>query len=123
MRFFMWHQKLIKKLSTRNLALAIVGKVLAIFALGSMFAIQLDFLAKILLFLGVVLVLSYSISSLLDWHSGKESKYIDHFFGYLGGLLLMLHFGIQFPEILYQTWILALGIVLVLPGTFNLFKK
>ena len=53
------HEKFVRKLSIRNLYMAIVGKLLAIISIGSIFSLKLVKYSYIFLILGVVISVYY----------------------------------------------------------------
>jgi uncharacterized membrane protein YjjP (DUF1212 family) len=122
MYLFKWHEKLLRRMSTRNLAFVVCGQLLVWFVLGSLFADGLLRYDRYFLFLGIALFIYYLIDSFLDWHAERKTKYSSFFFGFMGGLLLLLFLGMQFPAMKWQLPLLIFGILLLVPGLLDLVK-
>ena len=105
-----------KNLTERQLNMGILGLVLAVLALGSMFSIDLVGYAYYVLIAATIILVNYVSDSIVH-------KKVRHLWGFIGMLLLVLFFGIQTPQAPFKIYILILGVILTIPALFNVVRK
>jgi hypothetical protein len=123
MGFFKWHEKFVRKVREKNIGLAIIGKSIVFLALGSIFSIELVVYGYIILLLAAYLLLTYCMLSYRLYVYHKKMKYMSHFMGVSGLLLLMLFVGIQSTQIPFKIYFLLFGVALIIPATVDLIKS
>ena len=123
MGFFEWHERLVKKVSLRNVSFAIFGEALAFFSLGSMFSNKLVKYGYFILIAAAILTYSYAKNNFTAWHQNTKVSYSAHISGFTGAILLLLFFGIQTPQMRFKIYILGIGVILVLPALKDIIKK
>jgi len=123
MYFFNSHKKLTERVSNGNLELALIGKFIDWFALGSIFSIQLVQYGYFFLLISMVILTNYCSRIFTFWMQGKKVYYRHHFFGLLGLFLLVLFTGIQTPQLPFKKYVFLLGLLFLIPAIIDLFKK
>lgn len=118
-----WHENLVRKISKRNLDLAILGKFLAILSLGSIFSIDLVRYGLFILIIGVLITIGYLNRNFISWHQNKEITYKRHVYGFIGAGLLMLFLGIQLTFLPFKIYVLIIGIIITIPALIDIIKK
>jgi len=138
MCFTKWHQGLLRRISEKNLKLVLLGKLLVWFAIGSYFSIQLASVSYIILTIGTILLAIY-LNRVVVTLKGKGSvPYGSHLVGFMGGMLIVLYFGQQSPQVglglfafLFgiqnppdiRPWLIVIGILMGLPALFEMMKN
>ncbi len=117
-----WQQRMMQKISPRNIILAFLGKVLFWFGLGAWFAEELGEWRRLLLFLGIVGILYYLLNNFLEWKLKREIQYKNHLLGAFSAALLVLAFSVEFAE-LRSVWLFVGGLLLVVPAIREMAKK
>lgn len=123
MGFWDWHEKLTVKVSEKNLRLAILGKMLAWVAIGSLLTIQLVPWAYYILVVAVILLFNYHLTALILWIKKQRIKHCYNMYGFIGLGLLTLYFGIQTPQLPFKWHVLAIGVALGMPALVEIFKR
>ena len=123
MGFLAWEERMIRKLSKRNFTLAIWGKILFAFAIGSLFSGELVRYSLGILLVGVILLIYYTTLVWNMWFVKKKIGLKEHIFGWIAMALVVLFFGIQTPQLKYNLVLLVVAIALVVPGTLEFFQK
>ena len=118
-----WHEKLVRKISERNINLTILGKALAWFALGSIFSIELVRWGYIILIASVYLIFRHIIKSFMQYLYGYKINYLNQMLGISGLLLLILFLGIQTPQMPFKIYVFIFGVILAIPALFNLIAN
>ena len=122
MKFFTWHEKLVRKVTERNLNLVITGKLLITFSLGTIFSITLVRYGYFILVAATFILMQYLITNFMQWFRGGKVSYGFHVFGFLGLFLLVLFLGIQSPQVPFKIYILIIGLILTIPAYVNILK-
>lgn len=123
MSFWKWHEKLVHKINEKNLKLAITGKIITYFALGSIFSRFLVEYSYFILIASALISIHFVQKCFFVYYKKEKLEYSSVILGFIGALLLILLFGIQSPQIPFVYYILGFGVLMVLPGTADLFKK
>lgn len=113
--FLSWQQRMMHKISPRNIILAFLGKVIFWFGLGAWFAEELGEWRRLLLFLGIVGILYYLLNNFLEWKLQREIQYKNHLLGAFSAALLVLAFSVEFAE-LRSVWLFVVGFALIVPA-------
>ena len=114
---------MIRKLSKRNFTLAIWGKILFAFAIGSIFSAELMQYSFGILLVGVILLVYYTTLVWNMWFAKNKIGLQHHIYGWIAIALVVLFFGIQTPGLKYNMILLVISIALILPGTLEFFSK
>ncbi len=122
MGLFKWEERLTRKISKRNLKLAIQAKILIVLSLGSLFSIELVKYGYYILLLSFIVILIYIQNNFFKWYNKEKINFPILELGSFGMFLLALFTGIQSPQIPFKIYILILGIILIIPAIINIFK-
>jgi len=116
-------EKLIRKISERNLKLAVSGELLMMFITGAIFSLNLVIYGYYIFILATLIVVNFIYYSILRWYNNKKLGFGNILFAFNGMLLLMLFLGIQSPQVPFKSYILIVGFLLTMPAFFNMIKK
>ncbi|MBD3312825.1 hypothetical protein GF345_00090 [Candidatus Woesearchaeota archaeon] len=117
-----WQEKLVKKASERNIRLAIIGKLIALIAIGALFSVQLIQYGYYIVTAATLILGIYFVGAFARWRKKKITTYSNNALGWIGMALLALYLGIQSPQIPYSIYILGLGIILTIPSLIEVVK-
>jgi len=123
MSFATWHKRLGMKISKKSLDLLVLGKFLFVLSLGSIFALDLVRWSYWILIAAMLLIINYLNENIMRVYQGKKISYTSDIFGFIGGLLLVLFFGIQTTQLPFKVYILVVAVILTLPALRDLLKK
>ena len=123
MKLMSWMEQLTRRVSERNLVLALTGKLLLIFFLGTQFSPVLMKYRYGLLVAGIFIMVSSFIEYSVYWHHRKSLSFAVLVWGTIGVYLLVLYFGIQSPQIPYKLVLLPLSVLLLIPANVDLARK
>ena len=123
MKLLAWTEQLPRKISERNLALGLTGKLLFMFFLGTQFSHVLVKYSYGLLLAGIFILVSAFIEYYAYWHHKKSLSFAVLVWGTIGVYLLILFFGIQSPQIPYKLVLLLLSVLLLIPANVDLLRK
>ena len=118
-----WHTKLVQKISRRNLNFIILGKILAVFALGGLFSRHLIAYGLYLLLGSFILLFSFFSTFGLNWYHKEKVTMATFFTGFLGLFIFSLFVGMQASSVPFREYILIFGIILTLPGLYEVIFK
>ncbi|MBR9699100.1 hypothetical protein GOV09_01430 [Candidatus Woesearchaeota archaeon] len=118
----MFFEKRLRKLSSTYFSMALLGKLLIIISLGSIFSRFLILYGLFILIFGVIIVVNYLHANLKNWHKKKQTTFSTHMLGYGGMMLLALFLGMQATFLPFKHIIFILGLVLIIPGTIQFFR-
>ena len=99
-------EKILKEITERNFNLGIFGTYIIAFTIGSMFSIKLVLFGYFILIISAIVIATYIRHICMTWYNNKKVKLSTAETGYLGGLLLLVFFGIQSPQVLFKPYIL-----------------
>lgn len=115
-----WHEKKVRRISETDLGLALYGKMLMVFSIGSIYSIQLVQYGYFILVAATLIIASYLRTSFMNWYKNTGTDYPTHFFGFTGGILLILFTGIQLSQVPFKIYLLILGFLFILPAFISL---
>lgn len=118
-----WNEKPVRRITESNLSLALYGSMIIAFSLGAIFSIQLVRYGYYILIASAIIIASYLKLNLMSWFTGAKPDYTAHIFGLSGGILLLIIFGIQSPQVPFKTYLLIIGLILILPALINMGGK
>lgn len=111
----------VRKVTERNLGLAILGEALIAFSVGTIFSIKLVKYGYFILIISTFIIVSYINNVFKSQIKDKEVKYTTHVLGFIAGFLLLIILGIQSPHAPFKIYILMIGFILTLPALINIF--
>lgn len=122
MKIVEWEERLVKKVTARNLNLALFGNVLILLTFGSIFAIELVKYGFWILILAGLILIYYTTNNIRDFHAGKKILYGRHMFGSIGLALLVVFLGIQATPIPFKIYIFGLGVLMMFPAVYDMVR-
>ncbi len=116
-------EKMVKRVSVPHLRAALLGQTLFFLALGSLFALKLVRYGYFILVAATLLAVVQINGSFSRWHTKVAPSYGQEVLGVVSALLLMLFLGIQSSHIPFKPYLLALGLILMLPALRDALKS
>ncbi|MAF36826.1 hypothetical protein CL622_06945 [archaeon] len=117
-----WKKK-ISKLSPRVFDLDMLGELLILLSLGSIFSRQIVQYTLYLFLLASILLLFYVTSTLKTYYLKTKTPEYAYLIGGIGLGLQFLLIGAQLPQLFFKYYVLVIGILLTLPAIYALFFK
>jgi hypothetical protein len=103
--------------------LALIGKVLFFFALGSIYSITLIKYGYYFLIATVFFLINYLINDFQYWLKKRKISWLNRYIGFFGLIFLVIIFGMQSSHVPFKIYILSIGVLLILPAMYNLIKR
>ena len=123
MKIFEWQEKLVRKVKEKNMMLTVLGKAIALLALGAIFSTQLAEYGYLIIVIAAIFSLMYINRNFISWHRKEKINYSRHSLGWTGVALLLVYLGIQTPQMPFKIYFLVIGILLTIPSLVNIFKN
>lgn len=116
-------KKMVLRVSAPNVRHALMGQALFFLALGSIFSLKLVRYGYFIFLAATLLAVVQINGSFSRWHAKVTSSYGQEVLGVVSALLLMLFLGIQSPQIPFKPYLLALGLIFMLPALRDALKN
>lgn len=114
--------KIFSKISSKHLDWAILGIVLILFSIGSMFSIKLVRYGYWIIVISSLTLFSYVNTTILNWHENKKIPNRTILLGFFGVIILIGFLGIQTPQMPFKKILLVIGVLLIIPGIYEAVK-
>ena len=116
---------MMEKISERNFGWFVLGLSLAALSAGALYSLKFVRLGVGFIAMIVAIMLStyYINTSFLALKRKEILGSATLFLGFIGGLLLLLFFGIQSPQLPLKKYLLIAGIILTIPGFKDILTK
>ena len=113
-------EKIIRMIQERNLALAVVGKLVIVFLLGTVLASSLILYTYEILVAGAVFLVVYVMLTMVAWYKEETISLALTILCMSGTYLVVLLLGALTPTLPYKWFLLILGIALFVPAWLDL---
>ena len=113
-------EKIIRMIQERNLALAVVGKLVIVFLLGTVLASSLILYTYEILVAGAVFLVVYVMLTMVAWYKEETISLALTILCMSGTYLVVLLLGALTPTLPYKWFLLILGIALFIPAWLDL---
>jgi hypothetical protein len=112
------------RIGEKNYGLLILGQSLIALSTGAIyFRVLINSGAWFAIFIISILLSTYYINTtFLIFQRGDKIKPRTKLFGFVGGFLLLMLFGIQSPQLPLKRYILLAGLILILPAIKDIIR-
>ncbi len=116
-------KKLSERITANALSFSLLGKTLIAISLGAIFSRQLVQYSYYLLLIISILLIYYLNASWIQWKKNARITFTTLIWGSLSIGLLAFLIGIQSPQLPAKEYVLAIGILSLLPALRSMFHK
>ena len=117
------YEKMLKKITLKNLQLAIIGKIFIAITIGAILTEKIILYAEAIRFIGLLIMIIFVTKSIIGWHNKNLLKARCYTIGFLGLIMMLIAEGTKNPEMPIKNLLLITGIILLTPAIWNIIKK